>query len=114
MDVKMINIEKVSNTDNINDLVPPETVIPRECSIGINISEIAITAKGVWINTRPDYIVFEFNEDITCIPPNKTKCMFCKDIAATISISKRKHNITGQRAGYRYCSECYRTYKHID
>ena len=114
MDVKMINTEKVSNTETINDLVPPETVIPRECSIGINISEIAITAKGLWINTRPDYIVFEFNENITCVPPNKTKCMFCKDIEAVISLSKMQHNITEQHAGYRYCLDCYRIYKYIN
>ena len=111
MDLKMVPIEKVSHTQNSSKLIPPETVIPREYSICINISQIAIT-EGVWL--RPDYIVFKDNEHNTCVPPNKTKCMFCNDIEAVISLSKIQHNITEQHAGYRYCLDCYRRYKNIN
>jgi len=110
MDVKMINIEKLSNTENINNLVPPETVIPQKCSININISEIAITAKGVWINTRPDYIVFESNEGTNGVPPKGAKCMFCKNKNATMSHNKIINIDNKQYAGYRYCDDCYIKY----
>ena len=90
---------------NINELLQPGTIIRNPTSVGINISEIAITPKGDWINKHPDYVVFGINEADTGKPPEGKTCMFCKKQFAIHSV-KKMESTKGQFAGWHYCADC--------
>ena len=93
---------------NINELLPPGTIIHKD-KTGIHISEIVITSSGDWINKDPDCVVFGINEADTGIPPEGTLCMFCKKQPAIHSVKKIMSS-DGQFAGWHYCADCKTRY----
>jgi hypothetical protein len=90
---------------NINELLPPGTIIRNPTSVGINIYEAVITSSNDLINKHPDYVVFGGIETINGKPLEGTLCMFCKNQFAIHSVKKMESS-EGQYSGWHYCADC--------